>query len=385
MQQPSQDQDSGPVVFLEQTTDQQSPVLPFQSLPQVFVRPNEPQGLIELDQPQVFEGPVFVEPFQPQVLEQVQVFQPQVLEQVQVVVEPETVFSQPDVFFRPSQPVSTRPDVVVLPQQQVQPTAFTTFSPQTFSLPQTGQSVFVSSPQPQPTVTVSRPQQEGSVFPTQPTVTVSRPQVGSVFQPRPTVTVSRPQQEGSVFQPQVGSVFQPQPTVTVSRPQSFQTNFVSDLSSVSVSGQCNIGSGSLVDQVVGNEVWHFSWCHQGRTYTWYQARDYCTSHGQGFSLLSVENQVKNAILSAVMSAHGQRTTWTSGNRLTTRRWSWSKAGIQAIYTNWAQTGRLGRPQPDNANGDEFCLLVNNSYTDGATWHDASCTDNAPVICQAYRS
>ncbi|KAK4324169.1 hypothetical protein Pmani_005172 [Petrolisthes manimaculis] len=332
MQQP-QDQDSGPVVFLEQTPldDPQSPVLPFQSLPQVFVRPNEPQGFIEQVQPQEFEGPVFVEPFQPQVLEQVQ----------QVFVEPETVFSQPDVFFRPSQPVSTRPDLVVLPQQQVQPTSFTTFSPQTFSLPQTGQSVFVSSPQPQPTVTVSRPQ--------------------------------------------VGSVFQPRPTVTVSRPQSFQTNFVSDVSSVRVSGQCNFGSGSLVDQVVGNEVWHFSWCHQGRTYTWYQARDYCTSHGQGFSLISVENQVKNSILSAVMSAHGQRTTWTSGNRLTTRRWSWSKAGIQAFYTNWARTGSLGRPQPDNANGDEFCLLVNNSYADGATWHDASCTDNAPVVCQAYRS
>ncbi|KAK3862640.1 hypothetical protein Pcinc_031510 [Petrolisthes cinctipes] len=421
MQQP-QDQNSGPVVFLEQTPlDDQGPVFPFQSRPQVFVEPIELEEVVEPFQPQVFdEAPVFevFEPRRPQVLEQVQ---------PQVFVEPETVFSQPDVFFMPSQPVSTRPDVVVLPQQQVQPTVF--ISPQTFSPSQTGQSVFVSSPQPQPTVTVSQPQQVGSVFQPQPTVTVSQPQqvgsvfqpqqvgsvfqpqptvtvsqpqqvgsvfqpqqVGSVFQPQPTVTVSQPQQVGSVFQPQqvgsvfqpqVGSVFQPQPTVTVSQPQSFQSSFVSGVSSVTVSGQCNIVSGSLVDQVVGREVWHFSWCHQAsRTYTWYQARDYCTSLGQGFASISVENQIKNNVLSAVMSAHGQRTTWTSGNRLTTKRWSWSKAGVQSHYTNWARTGRLGRPQPDNADGDELCLCVNNSYTEGAAWHDASCSDLSPVVCQA---
>ncbi|KAK3862642.1 hypothetical protein Pcinc_031512 [Petrolisthes cinctipes] len=296
MQQP-QDQNSGPVVFLEQTSlGQQGPVFPFQSQPRVIVGPNE------------------------------------------------------------LEPVDTQPDVVVLPPQ-VQPTVFIS-PPQTFSPAQTGQSVFVSSPQP-------------AVF---------------VPQPQPTVTVSQPQQVGSVFQPQqVGSVFQPQPTVTVSRPQSFQSSFVSGVSSVTVSGQCNIVSGSLVDQVVGREVWHFSWCHQAsRTYTWYQARDYCTSLGQGFASISVENQITTSVLSAVMSAHGQRTTWTSGNRLTTKRWSWSKTGVQFFYTNWARTGRLGRPQPDNANGDELCLSVVNSYTDGAAWHDASCTDLSPVVCQAYR-
>ncbi|KAK3862643.1 hypothetical protein Pcinc_031513 [Petrolisthes cinctipes] len=380
MQQP-QDQNSGPVVFLDQTPlDDQGPVFPFQSRPQVFVEPIELEEVVAPFQPQVFdEAPVFevFDPRRPQVLEQVQ---------PQVFVEPQTVFSQPDVVFMPSQPVSTRPDVVVLPQQQVQPTVF--ISPQTFSPSQTGQSVFVSSPQPQPTVTVSRPQpvqpvfvstpqQVQSVSGPQPTVTVFQPQqVGSVFQP---------QQVGSVFQPQVGSVFQPQPTVTVSQPQSFQSSFVSGGSSVTVSGQCNIVSGSLVDQVVGREVWHFSWCHQAsRTYTWYQARDYCTSLGQGFASISVENQIKNNVLSAVMSEHGQRTTWTSGNRLITRRWSWSKAGVQFFYTNWDRTGRLGRPQPDNANGDELCLSVVNSYTDGAAWHDASCTDLSPVVCQAYR-
>ncbi|KAK3862641.1 hypothetical protein Pcinc_031511 [Petrolisthes cinctipes] len=404
MQQP-QDQSSGPVVFLDQASldDPQGPVFPFQSQPQVIVGPNELEPVDTRPDvvilPQQVQPTVFISP--------PQTFSPAQTGQSVLVSSP-----QPAVFVPQPQPTVT----VSRPQQVgsvFQPQVGSVFQPQptvTVSQPQQVGSVFqpqqvgsVFQPQqvgsvfqPQPTVTASQPQQVGSVFQPQPTVTVSLPQqvgsvfqpqqVGSVFQPQPTVTVSQPQQVGSVFQPQqVGSVFQPQPTVTVSQPQSFQSSFVSGGSSVTVSGQCNIVSGSLVDQVVGREVWHFSWCHQAsRTYTWYQARDYCTSLGQGFASISVENQIKNNVLSAVMSAHGQRTTWTSGNRLTTKRWSWSKTGVQSHYTNWARTGRLGRPQPDNANGDELCLSVVNSYTDGAAWHDASCTDLSPVVCQAYR-
>ena len=43
----------------------------------------------------------------------------------------------------------------------------------------------------------------------------------------------------------------------------------------------------------------------------------------------------------------------------------------------------GRPQPDNREGDEFCLAVlNNFYADGIRFHDVSCHHKKPVICEA---
>ena len=43
----------------------------------------------------------------------------------------------------------------------------------------------------------------------------------------------------------------------------------------------------------------------------------------------------------------------------------------------------GRPQPDNREGDEFCVAVlNNFYADGIRFHDVSCHHKKPVICEA---
>ena len=45
--------------------------------------------------------------------------------------------------------------------------------------------------------------------------------------------------------------------------------------------------------------------------------------------------------------------------------------------------RAGRAQPDNREGDEFCLAVlNNFYADGIRFHDVSCHHKKPVICEA---
>lgn len=75
----------------------------------------------------------------------------------------------------------------------------------------------------------------------------------------------------------------------------------SDRDSVSVETTCD--DTTVVDQQVGTESWHFSWCHQpGRTFTWQGARDYCTSLGSGFAPVSVDTPTKNAYISAAMSA-----------------------------------------------------------------------------------
>ncbi len=46
--------------------------------------------------------------------------------------------------------------------------------------------------------------------------------------------------------------------------------------------------------------------------------------------------------------------------------------------------RNGFPQPDNREGNEFCLAVlNNFYNDGVRFHDVSCHHLKPIICEAY--
>ena len=45
--------------------------------------------------------------------------------------------------------------------------------------------------------------------------------------------------------------------------------------------------------------------------------------------------------------------------------------------------RSSRPQPDNREGDEFCLAVlNDFYDDGVTFHDIACHHEKPVICES---
>lgn len=42
----------------------------------------------------------------------------------------------------------------------------------------------------------------------------------------------------------------------------------------------------------------------------------------------------------------------------------------------------GRRQPDNREGNEFCLAVlNNFYNDGVQLHDVSCHHTKPTICE----
>ena len=40
------------------------------------------------------------------------------------------------------------------------------------------------------------------------------------------------------------------------------------------------------------------------------------------------------------------------------------------------------PQPDNRDGNEFCIgVLNNFYADGVKWHDVACHHRKPTICQ----
>jgi len=45
--------------------------------------------------------------------------------------------------------------------------------------------------------------------------------------------------------------------------------------------------------------------------------------------------------------------------------------------------RAGRRQPDNREGNEFCVgVLNNFYNDGVRFHDISCHHRKPIICES---
>lgn len=69
--------------------------------------------------------------------------------------------------------------------------------------------------------------------------------------------------------------------------------------------------------------------------------------------------------------HGANSiTWTNGRTTTPGPGRWS------------HTGGARRPQPDNREGNEFCMgVLNDFYNDGVKFHDISCHHKKPVICE----
>ena len=44
--------------------------------------------------------------------------------------------------------------------------------------------------------------------------------------------------------------------------------------------------------------------------------------------------------------------------------------------------RRRQPQPDNREGNEFCVaILNNFYSDGIKFHDVSCHHTKPALCE----
>ena len=56
--------------------------------------------------------------------------------------------------------------------------------------------------------------------------------------------------------------------------------------------------------------------------------------------------------------------------------------VGLYYNNWSHTGMKGYPQPDNAEGNEYCLAVlNHHYHDGIVWHDIGCQHRKAFVCE----
>ncbi|XP_042235203.1 uncharacterized protein LOC121874921 [Homarus americanus] len=142
---------------------------------------------------------------------------------------------------------------------------------------------------------------------------------------------------------------------------------------------CDHARRPIVDEVFQGRAYHFSWCHDGgRFYTWYDASHHCQRLGNGFQAVSIEHPNEDNFVAGVLRTYQIRDIWTSGSTLGSYQWYW-QTGVSTGYTNWSNTGRLGRSQPDNADGNEQCLAVVNSL--GVGWHDSRCNTLRPVICE----
>lgn len=97
--------------------------------------------------------------------------------------------------------------------------------------------------------------------------------------------------------------------------------------------------------------------------------------------ISIDSSAKEREFLRLVGQEQQKYFWTGGNvNRGNIRWP---SGRRYNNVRWSNTGGAGRSQPDNREGNEFCLAVlNNFYNDGVRFHDVSCRHRKPIICEA---
>jgi len=118
-----------------------------------------------------------------------------------------------------------------------------------------------------------------------------------------------------------------------------------------------------------------------------EAEDYCKL--QGGHAVSLDTTPKALHFIDVAIQHARRYFWT-GARIDHNAgvvtWpSGNREGYVRGQRFWSHTGGKkpeAEPQPDNRDGNEFCIgVLNNFYADGVKWHDVACHHRKPTICQ----
>jgi len=122
-------------------------------------------------------------------------------------------------------------------------------------------------------------------------------------------------------------------------------------------------------------------------FTAHEAEDYCKL--QGGNAVSLDTTPKALHFIDVAIQHARRYFWTGGridHNAGVVTWpSGNREGYNRGQRFWSHTGGKKpdpEPQPDNRDGNEFCIgVLNNFYADGVKWHDVACHHRKPTICQ----
>merc|ERR1712012_388583 len=122
-----------------------------------------------------------------------------------------------------------------------------------------------------------------------------------------------------------------------------------------------------------------SWRVGCSKFTQSQAERFCADNNM--VAVSLDSRAKEDHFLGLVAKDRQRYFWTGG-KVNNGNIRWP-SGRRYNNVNWSNTGGADSPQPDNREGDEFCLAVlNNFYADGIRFHDVSCHHKKPVICEA---
>jgi len=142
-------------------------------------------------------------------------------------------------------------------------------------------------------------------------------------------------------------------------------------------GRC--GGGNRANHQFQGRNYLISWRLGCSSFTQGGGESFCRANGM--RLVSIDSAAKEREFLGLVSREGQRFFWTGG-RVRGRNISWP-SGRRHNNIAWSSTGGAGRQQPDNREGNEFCLAVlNNFYNDGVRFHDVACHHTKPVICEA---
>ncbi|RXG67115.1 hypothetical protein Avbf_09707 [Armadillidium vulgare] len=134
-----------------------------------------------------------------------------------------------------------------------------------------------------------------------------------------------------------------------------------------------------IDHRDGGSEYHYSWRHDGGKWEWNQANAYCRRLGQGWQLISINNGREFGLVDSALRGESQPYIWTSGQG---RNGRFGYGDGSAVTFGWSHTGGNNRPQPDNREGNEFCVAtLNNFYRDGTKLHDVACHHLKPAICE----
>jgi len=122
-------------------------------------------------------------------------------------------------------------------------------------------------------------------------------------------------------------------------------------------------------------------------FTGHEAEDYCKL--QGGHAVSLDTTPKALHFIDVAIQHARRYFWTGGridHNAGVVTWpSGNREGYVRGQRFWSSTGGKKpepEPQPDNRDGNEFCIgVLNNFYADGVKWHDVACHHRKPTICE----
>merc|ERR1712186_77301 len=144
-------------------------------------------------------------------------------------------------------------------------------------------------------------------------------------------------------------------------------------------GACR-GGGQKPNHKYKGQDFLISWRIGCSKFTQPEGEAFCRANGM--KAISLDSAAKEREFLSQVVKDRQRYFWTGGKVNQGNGIEWP-SGRRYNDVNWSNTGGAKKPQPDNREGDEFCLAVlNNFYADGIRFHDVSCHHRKPIICEA---